>query len=154
MPTYSSRHLIFIWLIPVLQNEWHDKFIMQVNVRHTNLILITLLPKTEFYSALPHLWCLQWNLYPSFLHASFIYRGPYKFDTFQTFPQTSVSHNYFLLLCPPPPLSLQNKWYFDVHTMHFVVLIIHTNKCRNMYIKIFYRYSYMFQCFSTILRES
>jgi len=30
--------------------------------------------------------------------------------------------------------------------------MIHTNKCTNIYIKI--KYSYMFQCFCTILRES
>jgi len=32
--------------------------------------------------------------------------------------------------------------------------MIHTNKCTNVYIKIFYKYSYRFQCFYTILRES
>ena len=44
--------------------------------------------------------------------------------------------------------------YCDVHTVHFVLFIIHTNKCTNIYIKIFYKYFQVFQCFCTILRET
>ena len=44
--------------------------------------------------------------------------------------------------------------YFEVHTVHFVLFIIYTNKCKNIYINILYKYFYMFQSFRTVLRES
>jgi len=41
---------------------------------------------------------------------------------------------------------------FDVHTVHCVLFVIHTNECTNICIKTFYKYSYMVQCFCTIVR--
>ena len=41
---------------------------------------------------------------------------------------------------------------FDVHTVPCLMFVIHTNECTNICIKICYKYSYMVQCFCTVLR--